>query len=145
MARESAHKPRPTSELASPQMSSSSGRSAFGQASLSSSSCETDDSDKTIRPKKSEQEQERRLSLTTSVHSSSYQSHTSSPLRRPISAIESRADKQDARLSSGQSSLDDMLLLLLESHNNQDISVFHQPKTEKQEKGFWQNVSKKKR
>ena len=150
MARESVHKPRPTSELASPQLSS---KSIFGKTSFSSSSCETDDSDKTIQPNRiQQQEQETRLSFT-SVHSSNHQSHTLSPLRsssenfngsksKATFSLDSSLVQQDARLSNGQRSQDDILLLLLESHNDQNLSVSHQPKTEMQEILDWQKVSK---
>ncbi|PWN38310.1 uncharacterized protein FA14DRAFT_25618 [Meira miltonrushii] len=141
MARESVHKPRPTSELASPQLFGGR-RSTFGQASLSSSSCETDDSDQTIQPKRVQQEQRTRLSIT-SVTSTSYESHTglSSENFDGLIDCDSRLYKQDARHSNGQRLQDDILLLLLESHNHQDISVNHDPKTEKGEKDDWQKAA----
>lgn len=154
MARESAHKPRPTSEIASPQML---GRSTFGQTSLSSSSCETDDSDKTIQPRTIQQEQAQTTrSSIASVASTSYESHTS-PLRLSSENIDEltsdnskglskqqQQQKQDARQSNRQKMKDDILLLLLESHHDKDISVNHHPKTEKGSKDDWQQkVSKK--
>lgn len=160
MARESVHKPRPTSELASPQLKGGKRRL---ESDCSLVSDITDDSDQTVRPINEIQQKERSSSMTTvenrptSVSSLRYESHTESPfLRLSLQSIEvphnlsleheiRRSIGQEAQQEAQRQQDDEILLFLLESHDQpkqqHDFSVLSSPKTDKMKKEDGQQLA----